>query len=161
MNNPDPGQIYRQLLTGPQSLILATLNANGSPLVSYSPFVVDDHKQFFIFTSGLAAHTANLRQNRTVSLMLIEDESAARQIFARQRLTFQCRVEPIARAAPEWVAAQAMYQARFGKMADLITGLPDFELFRLTPHAGQLVTGFGQAYDLTGDALDTLSHRES
>ncbi|MEW5958118.1 MAG: pyridoxamine 5'-phosphate oxidase family protein [Chloroflexota bacterium] len=151
---------YDRLLTNQQSLMLATVNEDGSPLVSYSPYIVDEHKQFYIFVSQLAAHTANLRQRgEQVSLMLIEDEAAAAQVFARRRVTFQCQATPVARHSDEWREVIDRYRNRFGKLVDLLGALPDFQLFKLSPTLGRLVVGFGQAYTLSGEQLDTLTRR--
>jgi len=151
--------IYRQLLNDRQSVILGTVNPDGTPLVSYAPFVVNQQKQFFIFTSQLAAHTANLQRRSPISLMLIDDEESTRQIFARRRLTFHGTVEPLPRHHAEWQPALAQYEERFGNMVGMLKSLPDFQLFKITPHSGQLVVGFGQAYDISGDNLDKLTHR--
>ncbi len=152
-------EVYQQMLTTRQTVVLGTINLNGSPLVSYAPFVVNNNKQFFLFTSQLAAHTVNLQRRTPVSVMLIDDEADTRQIFARRRVTFQCTVEPLARNHPDWEPALAQYETRFGNMVGMLKSLPDFHLFRLAPQAGQLVVGFGQAYDISGDNLDILTHR--
>jgi putative heme iron utilization protein len=159
-NLADAYRAYEHLLTHQQSLMLATVNQDGSPLVSYAPYVVDEHKQFYILVSQLAAHTANLQHKGQASLMLIEDEAAAAQLFARQRLTFQCQAKPVARHGLEWNNVMARYHDRFGAIVDLLESLPDFQLFQLTPTSGQLVLGFGQAYELSGAQWDILSHRE-
>lgn len=151
---------YERLLSHRQSLMLATVNKDGSPLVSYAPYIVNEHKQFYIFISQLAAHTANLQHNGQASLMLIEDEAAAAQLFARQRLTFQCRATSITRHSLEWNHVIVQYHDRFGDIVELLESLPDFQLFQLTPTSGQLVVGFGQAYELSGAQWDILSHRE-
>lgn len=109
-------QVYQQLLNQTESLILATTNADGSPLTSYAPFIVDEQRRFYIFTSQLAAHTANLQRAGQASVMLIEDEAAATQIFARQRVTFQCRASLIPRDSEEGEQVLTHYEARFGKM---------------------------------------------
>jgi len=153
------GQIYRQLLSQARSLILGTTSPDGSPLASYAPFVVDEQQRFYLFTSRLAAHTANLQRSGQASVMVIEDEAAASQIFARQRVTFQCQARLIPRDGAEGEAVLAQYKARFGGMVGLLKSLPDFQLFKLQPQSGSLVIGFGQAYRLSGDRFDTIAPR--
>jgi len=63
-------QVYEQLLSQTRSLIMATINPDGSPLTSYAPFIVNEQRQFTIFTSQLAAHTANLQRTEQASIML-------------------------------------------------------------------------------------------
>lgn len=38
-----------------------------------------------------------------------------------------------------------------------LRSLPDFQLFELKPRSGSLVTGFGQAYKLSGERFETIS----
>lgn len=153
-------QVYQQLLSQTRSLILGTTNPDGAPLTSYAPFIVDEQRQFTIFTSQLAAHTANLQRIGQASVMLIEDEAATTQIFARQRLTFQCRASLIPRNNQEGQAALADYEARFGKMVGLLKSLPDSQLFRLRPQSGSLVIGFAQAYALSGEWFEIITPRD-
>jgi len=151
--------VYQKLLSEQQSVILATVNADGSPLSSYAPFALDADKNFYIFVSTLSNHTVNLTRTSQASLMLITDESQSTQIFARQRLTFSCHVTPIARDSEAWDKASSLYEARFGNFFHLIQGFSDFGMVCLTPHQGWLVVGLGQAYEIGGDALDILIHR--
>jgi putative heme iron utilization protein len=72
----------RELIAKTQSLILATVDAEGNPNSSYAPFVEIDNK-FYILVSFMAKHTKNLSEGRKVSAMFIEDESATKQVYAR------------------------------------------------------------------------------
>lgn len=152
-------QIYQDLLTSHQSIVLATVNEDGSPLASYAPYAVDSAKNFYIFVSTLAHHTSNLLRSDQASLMVIADESETQQIFARERLTFACHVEELSRDTSDWEHAAQLYGARFGDMFKLIRGFKDFRMFRLVPKDGSLVVGFGQAYAIHGDSLDELTQR--
>lgn len=149
-------RVYQELLDQTRSLILATTNPDGTPLASYAPFIVDKQRQFYIFTSQLAAHTVNLQRTGQASLMVVEDEAAAMQIFARKRVIFQCQASPIPRDSAAGKRALAEYEARFGKMVGLLKSLPDFQLFKLQPQSGSLVVGFGQAYELGGDRFEMI-----
>lgn len=151
--------VYHKLLREQKSALLATVNEDGSPLASYAPFAVDEDKHFYLFVSTLSQHTANLARSGRASLLLIADEAHSPQIFARERLTFQCAATEIARDDEAWPAAAALYTARFGSMFQLLRSLADFRMVRLTPQQGQLVVGFGQAYALGGEKLEVLSHR--
>ena len=153
-------QSYQQLLSQTESLILATVNPDGTPRASYAPFIMDEQRQFYIFTSQLAAHTANLLRTGQASVMLLEDEAVASQIFARRRVTFQCQASLIPRDSAEGKAALIQYETRFGKMVGLLKSLPDVQLFKLRPQSGSLVLGFGQAYELGGDRFEIIAHRE-
>lgn len=151
---------YERLLLGLQSLMLATVDGQGAPLVSYAPFAIDKARQFYIFVSKLSGHTANLRRTGQVSVMLIEDERMAFQIFVRKRLTFFCRASLLERDTPEWQAAAEIYRAKFREFFEVIQSFQDFQMFKLAPLSGSLVLGFGQAYEISGTALDILTHRQ-
>ncbi len=152
-------EVFQKLLTTQQSAMLATVNPDGSPLVSYAPFVTDTDKNIYVFTSALSYHTANLLRTGQVSVMLIADETATAQIFARSRLTFACTMEALPRDTDTWQTAAGLYEKRFANMFKLLRGLSDFSMFKLTPHSGTLVMGFGAAYSLHGDNLSELTLR--
>ncbi len=156
--NQSPANQLLQLLTTQQTLQLATLDTNGNPAISYAPFVRDEMGNFYIFISGLASHAQDLLQHPAVAVMLIADEQDARQIFARTRVTYQCSAEVVTRDTPEATSLLDAMQARFGEVVGVLRGLGDFVLFRLKPQSGRFVMGFGQAFVLTGDALQTLEH---
>ena len=110
----------RELLATRDALMLATVNEDGSPEVSYAPFVQDDAGNFFIYVSELARHTGNLLRNERAAVMFIEDEADARQPFARTRLSFDCRRSVVARDSKEWQALLAQFAERFGGVIDVI-----------------------------------------
>ncbi|MEB3313462.1 MAG: pyridoxamine 5'-phosphate oxidase family protein [Cyanobacteriota bacterium] len=78
---------YQALPSQLKSLMLATVNPDGSPQASYAPYLMDADRQFYIFVSGLSAHTANLLRTGQASVLLIQDEGQSPQVFARQRLS--------------------------------------------------------------------------
>ncbi len=141
-----------------QTLQLSSLTSKGKPYASYSPFVIDEQGNFYIFISQLAGHTQNLIDNPQASILLIEDEANARQIFARQRISYQCTVEIVTSDEADYLRQLDAMQARFGNVMELLQTLPDFILFRLTPYQGQYVLGFGKAYTLVGEGLLALEH---
>ena len=135
-----------------KSLILASQSPDNHPLASYAPFIEDEQGNFYLLLSGLAGHSLNLQQHEkqqsTVSILLIEDEKTARNIFARKRLSYTCRVTSWSREHPLWQEKIDLLQEKFGKTIEVLAGLGDFTLYCLKPEAGQYVRGFGQAYEL-------------
>ena len=101
-----------------------------------------------------ARHARNLQQVPKVSLMLIEDENGARELFARKRLTFDAVAEVVARDDVRWEKAIAALEGRFGEIVRGLSNLKDFVLFRLKPEQGLFVKGFGQAFRVSGDEPD-------
>ena len=70
-----------KFISGFESLLLSTLNPDGSPDLSYTPFV-DHDKRFYILTSHLSTHTGNLIKDPRAAVLFIESEAAAQQIYA-------------------------------------------------------------------------------
>jgi len=135
------------------SLMMATLSEDGSPHISYTPFYLHG-KHYLILISELALHTRNLIARPTVDIMLIQDESEAGQLFARNRLTLSCDAKEITSEDADHTPLLDQFQSRHGKTVGLLRQLPDFHLLQLTPRSGRFVMGFGQAYELSGDNLD-------
>ena len=134
------------------TLQLATQDADGIPNASYAPFALADDG-FYILVSELARHGTNLKACSRLSVMLIEDESEAKSVFARKRLTFDATAENIDRNSATFSKGVSVLSVRFGEMIDNLAGLTDFNLFKLTPHHGLYVKGFGQAFSLSGSEL--------
>lgn len=161
MQKKESAELYKKftgLLKESKSLILGTVDQQGAPRVSYAPYVSDESGGFYIYISKLSAHTNELIDHPAASVLLIEDESRAGQIFARMRVTYQCRAVVVEPDHPEYEKIIRRFARTFGSIVDLLSTLPDFVLFRLLPHSGRFVTGFGQAYDLTGEHLDQFAH---
>jgi heme utilization protein HutZ len=134
------------------TLQLATQDADGVPNASYAPFALADDG-FYILVSELARHGTNLQASDKLSVMLVEDESESKSVFARKRLTFDATAEVVARDSDTFSKGVAALSARFGEMIDNLAALKDFNLFKLIPHHGLYVKGFGQAFSLSGAEL--------
>lgn len=147
---------YQDLPTRVYSLMLSTVNGTGQPQASYAPYVIDDDYQIYIFTSGLSAHTANLQTTGLASILLIEDEAAAPQVFARQRITYDCRASLLPRGTAAWEAVADRFEQRFGEIIPMLRSLDDFQIFCLSPQTGRFVMGFGAAYAVDPENLSQL-----
>ncbi|BAZ32306.1 pyridoxamine 5'-phosphate oxidase-related FMN-binding protein [Cylindrospermum sp. NIES-4074] len=138
------------------SIIISTVSAQGIPNASYTPYVIDDSKNIYIYVSGLSTHTQNLYDNPRVSVLFIEDEAKTNQVFARRRLSFDCTATLIERETDKWNQIVEQFQERFGQIIEILRGLADFRIFQLTPSEGRFVVGFGAAYHISGDNLNQL-----
>jgi putative heme iron utilization protein len=152
---------YQQFPDRVKSLMLSTVTPEGQPQASYTPFIVEADRSFYIFISGLSSHTENLQTTPKAGLLLIEDEAQANQIFARQRLMYDCSVELIARDNPEWTLQVDKFKVRFGNLIDMLRQLPDFQVFKLAPLGGRFVIGFGAAYEVDSSDLNRLMPTEN
>lgn len=159
---PDQDIMLDELLAfraGFRSLNLATADSAGEPEASYAPFILDQDGSFCVYISELSRHTANLLQNPRASVLFIEDEQGAQQLFARQRLTYSCRAERVERGSQRWQQLMETFAEQHGKLVDMLRGMQDFHLFRLVPEHGNYVRGFAQAYALEGEDLNRIRHR--
>lgn len=152
-------ELYRTFPEKFRSIVLSTVSADGIPQASYAPFLMDENKTIYIYISGLSAHTANLKQTNRASILFIEDEAETTEIFARRRLTYECKAHPLPRDTTQWQTLIERFEQRFGNVIGLMKGLPDFQLFQLHPQTGQFVIGFGAAYRVKTDDLNSLEPR--
>lgn len=141
-----------------KTVILGTVSTEGLPDASVAPAVLGEDGAFYIYVSGLSLHTRNLADTGKASVFVIQDESAARQLLARQRLTFPCAASPVARDTDVFATRMAALKAAFGPVMEHLEGMVDFRMFRLVPTRGRLVAGFGQAYDVDPLDWNNLSH---
>ncbi|UUM31367.1 heme utilization protein HutZ [Vibrio japonicus] len=140
-----------------KTLQLATISEQGIPNATYAPFAFDSHA-YYILVSDIAAHGRNLKTNRNVSILMIEDESECKQIYARKRLTFDTRAELVERNTDSWQQGVSALHARFGDIIENLSQLGDFNLYRLVPDSGRYVKGFGQAFEISGNDLLDFVH---
>jgi len=142
-----------QLVTHQQTLLLATVSIEGDADISYAPYIRDE-ENFYIFVSELAKHTKNLLDHPQASMLFIQAETEADNLFARQRLTFDCRAQEVAKSDSRYERILNAMSERFGETIGVLRTLPDFRLFALTPKSGKFVAGFGKAFPV--DAKGTL-----
>ncbi len=147
----------KELVANSKSVILGTVDADGNPNSSYAPFVKID-TAFYILVSFMARHTKNLRDQKKASMMFIADESNSKQIYARERLTFDVTTTQIARDSNQWNEVIEKLKETHGKVVEVIAPMEDFILLALNPVKGSYVNGFGSAY-FVDENLDILEHR--
>ena len=132
------------LINNQKSLMISSLGGDNNPEISYAPFVMVNDK-IYTYLSKAANHYYNLRDNHKCSVMMIEDDSVCKTIFARTRVSFNCEAKMMEDVSEEIFAKfdeihDAKMMAMFKKM--------DFDMFELSIKSGRLVKGFGQAYEI-------------
>lgn len=155
----NPQQQCEQFLQSRNSMVLSTLDLEGSLETSVAPFVMQDDC-FFIFVSELAKHTQNMLQQlkranerdelALVSGLLLSDEKQSEQLFARERISFQLVVSEVVATEPMYDRVLTQFSEQFGEIVSVLRGLPDFHLFALKSQNGGYVRGFGQAFAFEG-----------
>lgn len=141
-----------------QSLHLATCNAEGLPEASYAAYIELDG-DYFIYVSELSAHTANLAANGTCSVLFIESEAEAKNLFARRRLTLQCCALEHSRDSFYFNIIMNKFTQKFGAFMETLRDMDDFHLYQLRPTRGSYIAGFARAYTLAGEGLSEIQHR--
>lgn len=144
---------YAEFVESCKTIMLSTIDENGVPFISYAPYVKADGK-LYIYISRISDHYLFVENNDKIHVMLIADESASNNTFARERARWVCTTQNIGNEGHDDVFAH--FNVKFGeKMMNMLRGL-DFSLFELTPLEGRYVVGFGQAFDvdLSGDRFE-------
>lgn len=142
-----------------RSVIIATTDANGYPFNSYAPFVFFDNR-YFVFISDIAKHATNLQREKRASLLFIEDENGAENLHARKRVSVQCDAAVIHREDALYAQVMPLFSDRFdAKLMDMLQTMNDFNLHMFMPVGGEAVFGFGEAYTLGGEHMQTLLPR--
>lgn len=145
-------QAILSFLSSKKSLHLATLNADGSPFASYAPFAIDKDS-LCVILSDIAIHGLNIKAHPEASVLIIEDEGTATELFARKRLNYSVEASIPQVGQTDWERTVRALEKRHGKRPRQLSELEDFQVFRLTPRFGRFVTGFGKAYSLEGASL--------
>lgn len=135
-----------RLLVAKNTLVLGTLDEQGLPDAGLTPFLYQD-RRFYVFISNLASHTRNLRERPHVSVLIHKGDESARNPFTDKRVSFKGRAFPVTEADKRDRILEVM-EDKLGKTVSLLRSLPDFALYEITPTSGQLVVGFGAAFEV-------------
>ncbi len=130
-----------------KSLMLASLDQQGAPYASYAPFAYENNC-IYVLVSDIAIHGVNLAINPKASVLIVEDEDSAAELFARKRVNYRVTAEQIVDDSKDWRHGIDALKARHGERIHNLSQLSDFHLFRLTPNGGRYVKGFGKAYQI-------------
>ena len=149
-----------RLLASAQTLGISVLVDEESRLfadVGHAPFV---RKQecFYIYSSHLSAHVRALVNGAEAQFFLIEDESVAQNIWARVRMKFSAEVSELSRDDPQFSELCDDIAEMHGPVMEMIRNFTDFHLFKIKPEQGVLVTGFAQAFSITGPMFELTEH---
>lgn len=141
------------LLKNQKSLMISSIDKDNNPAISYAPFVMIGEK-IYVYLSKTAEHYYNLRDNKKCSVMLIEDESNSKTIFARARLSFKCEAKILSEVNDEIFAK--FDEIHDSKMMSMFKKM-DFYMFELDIKVGRLVKGFGQAFEIKFENGEVVS----
>ncbi|MEM0953759.1 MAG: pyridoxamine 5'-phosphate oxidase family protein [Pseudomonadota bacterium] len=135
-----------------RSLQIASLGEDGIPFASYAPFAIGDNC-LYVILSDIAIHGINLSQHPDASVLIIEDEDTAGELYARLRVNYTVRAQQLEYDSQDWTTGMDALTGRFGDRPRHLGEHTDFRMFKLTPTRGRYVKGFGKAYTLAGETL--------
>ncbi len=136
-----------------RSAALASLGPGGSPSVSLVSYAdTRDLSAFWLHVSDLSAHTAHLRHDPRCGLMIAAPDDGESEPLQKHRLMLDCWADVLEHDDPEYPAAKARYLYKLPQH-EMMFGLGDFHLVRLTPSGGLFNAGFGKAYRVTPSIL--------
>lgn len=147
---------YALLINTVRTVVLGTVSADNMPNVSNAPFVIDEAKNIYIIVSEFSIHAYNLQTSSKASIMLIEDETKSKQIFARRRLTYSCNATKLDKNSTEWENIANKFEKRFGNIVYMLRNLPDINIIKFTPYEGIFLMDFGSAYKIKSSDLNHL-----
>ncbi|BAY81439.1 hypothetical protein NIES267_09150 [Calothrix parasitica NIES-267] len=147
---------YALLINTVRTVMLGTVSAENIPNVSYAPFIIDEAKNIYIFINEFSIHAYNLQTNPKASVMLIEDETKSKQIFARRRLTYSCNATKLDKNSTQWEHIANKFEKRFGNIVYMLRNLPDINIIKFTPSEGIFLMDFGSAYKIKSSDLNQL-----
>ena len=107
---------FEKFISGFKTVILGTLNARVEAEASYAPVLQKDGK-YYIYVSELAKHTHNLLENKHLTLLFIQDEQDAENIFARKRATLKSQARHSPRDTEGWSELMDAYGEHLGETA--------------------------------------------
>ncbi|MBK3496690.1 pyridoxamine 5'-phosphate oxidase family protein [Viridibacillus sp. YIM B01967] len=138
-------QQYLRFIDKCKTVVISSKDDNGDPFTSYAPYVQHDGK-IYIYISIITDHYKFIEERSLISIMMLADEQDAPNLFARERVRFQCTAENIGNNGHEEIFAK--FENNHGvPMMGVLRGL-DLSLFELMPKEGRYVIGFGQAFDI-------------
>jgi hypothetical protein len=150
--------LLRALVHEQRVLSLAVL-AEGQPVIGLLPFALAaDGAALVVHASRLARHTRGLVEGAPFDALINEPDVTAGDPLQVRRVTLRGTVRTLANHPGRHAAARSDYLTKF-PAAERVTALGDFAFYRLEIAGGRLVSGFGGAVNLRGDALPALLTR--
>lgn len=123
-----------------KSIILSTITPDSAPYASYAPMIKWESNYYFII-SKIAQHYSNLSHNPIASILMIEDESQAKNVFFRKRLSYLVDVE----MGIDSSDVKNEFIKVFGDIVHTLFKM-DFVIVKCQIRNGNIIVGPGQAF---------------
>lgn len=135
----------RQFICAHRQATLA-VSANDEPrtaMVSYAEAA--DLSGALIHLSNLSPHKRLLLANPRCSLLIAQPDDGRAEVMSLPRVTLQGAAARIDKRTAEYDEARARFLAKLPS-SEIMFGLPDFDLIRITFVSGRYIAGFGRAF---------------
>jgi putative heme iron utilization protein len=93
-----------------------------------------------------------LLANPKCSLLIAEPDDGRAEVMSLARVTLQGNAAKIEKNSVDYDEAKALFLAAL-PTSELMFGLPDFDLIRITIANGRYIAGFGRAFPFTAEDL--------
>ena len=130
------------------TLAVSADNIPHTAMVSY----VWHARAALIHLSNLAPHKRQLLANPRCSLLIAEPDDGRVEVMSLARVILQGTAAMLDKASAEYADAKAAFLAQLPS-AELMFGLPDFDLFRIQPDGGRYIAGFGKIMTFAADEI--------
>jgi hypothetical protein len=144
------------ILQSQRMAALGTLQPDGTPYVSLTPYAIDaSGGRVVLQVSALAPHAQHMRDDPRVSLLLISADVSDLPSSSLPRITLEGYAEFLREGSTEWHASRAAFVERFPDSGP-INALLDFDFVALTLKAARQTSGFGASREVTGAAIGPM-----
>ncbi|OOZ38605.1 hypothetical protein BOW53_14940 [Solemya pervernicosa gill symbiont] len=133
---------------------LATLQKDGTPLASMVAYAFDDNfSQLYLHLSQLAAHTGNLLERPTISLVISEPDDGRKDPQTLARLTLNGEVTAVKPDSQTYTLGKARYLGQLPESEQLFE-FGDFALYAFQSVDVRYVGGFARAWSFNQSDLE-------
>ena len=146
----------RQFLKAGSDAILSTISLEvpGYPFGSVAPYAIDHKCRPILLISGLAQHTKNIDSDSRVSLTIVTDPSAHRDIQATTRLTYIGKAQRVEELEKKRI--ESCYLRKFPHAARYFSA-HDFYFYAIEFERARYIEGFGKIWWVEKGELPLVS----
>jgi putative heme iron utilization protein len=129
------------------------VSANDEPFTAMTAYVAEPVlRSVLVHLSNLSQHKRMLLANPKCSLLIAEPDDGRAEVMSLARVTLQGNAAKIEKNSVDYDEAKALFLAAL-PTSELMFGLPDFDLIRITIANGRYIAGFGRAFPFTAEDL--------
>ena len=129
------------------------VSAHDEPFTAMTAYAAEPAlRSLLIHLSNLSQHKRMLLANPRCSLLIAEPDDGRAEVMSLARVTVQGSAAKIEKAGADYEDAKALYLHAL-PASELMFGLADFDLIRISITSGRYIAGFGRAFPFTAEDL--------